>query len=66
MHPVTPRLLTFFGAPKSLYRLMNVPLIPPKFATANANVVIKMTVGLETTFGQEESEPSFVVSDILF
>ena len=60
---VTPRLLTFLSAPKNFYRLMIVPLIPPKFASGNANLVIKMTVGLETTFGQGESDPSFVVSD---
>ena len=62
-HSVTPRLLTFLSAPKNYYRLMIVPLIPPKFAPGNANLVIKMAVGLETTFGQADSDPSFVVSD---
>jgi len=62
-HSLTPRLLTFLSAPKTYYRLMIVPLIPPKFASENANLVIKMTVGLETTFGQADSDPSFVVSD---
>ena len=42
---------------------MILPLIPPKFASGNANLVIKMAVGLETTFGQADSDPSFVVSD---
>ena len=60
---VTPRLLTFLSGPTNFYRLMIVPLIPPKFASANTNLVIKMTVGLETTFGQGESDPSFVASD---
>ena len=42
---------------------MIVPLIPPKTTTANDNLVIKMAVGLETKYGQGESDPSFVVSD---
>ena len=62
-HYVTPRLLTFLSAPKSIYRLMVVPLIPPAVTTANANLVIKMVVGLETTFGAKDSDPSFAVSD---
>ena len=42
---------------------MIVPLIPPKVTTANDNLVIKMAVGLETKYGQGDSDPSFVVSD---
>ena len=42
---------------------MIVPLIPPKITTANDNLVIKMAVGLETKYGQGDSDPSFVVSD---
>ena len=42
---------------------MVVPLIPPAVTTENANLVIKMAVGLETTFGAKDSDPSFVVSD---
>ena len=42
---------------------MIVPLIQPAITTANANLVIKMNVGLETTFGAGESDPSFVISD---
>ena len=42
---------------------MVVPLIPPEVTTANVNLVIKMAVGLETTFGAADSDPSFVVSD---
>ena len=44
-------------------RLMIVPLIPPKITTTNDNLVIKMAVGLETKYGQGDSDPSFVVSD---
>ena len=64
-HSVTPRLLTFLSAPKNFHRLMIVPLIPPKFASPNANLVIKMAVGLEKTFARPglESDPSFVISD---
>ena len=62
-HSLSPRLLTFLSAPKTYYRLMLVPLIPPAVTTENANLVIKMAVGLETTFGAKESDPSFVVSD---
>lgn len=60
-HSLTLRPLTFLGAPKAFYRLMIVPLIQPAVATANANLVIKMNVGLETTFGARESDPSFIV-----
>ena len=42
---------------------MIVPLIQPAVTTANANLVIKMNVGLETTFGAGDSDPSFVISD---
>ena len=42
---------------------MIVPLIQPAVAKANANLVIKMNVGLETTFGAGGSDPSFVISD---
>ena len=42
---------------------MIVPLIQPGVTSANANLVIKMNVGLETTFGAGESDPSFVISD---
>ena len=42
---------------------MVVPLIPPAVTTENANLVIKMAVGMETTFGGVDSDPSFVVSD---
>ena len=62
-HSVTPRLLTFLSAPKDHFRLMVVPLIPPAVTTENANLVIKMAVGMETTFGGVDSDPSFVVSD---
>lgn len=62
-HSLTSRLLTFLSAPKNYYRLMTVPLLAPKVTTANANLVIKMAVGLETKYGQGESDPSFVVSD---
>ena len=62
-HSLTARSLTFLSAPKDWYRLMIVPLIPPKITTANDNLVIKMAVGLETKYGQEDSDPSFVVSD---
>ena len=60
---ITPRLLTFLSAPSSYYRLMIVPLIPPGVIHTNAKLVVKMAVGLETTFGQGESDPSFVISD---
>ena len=62
-HSVSPRHLTFLSAPKNYFRLMTVPLLPQKVATANANLVIKMTFGLETKYGQGESDPAFVVSD---
>ena len=62
-HSLTPRLLTFLSAPKDFYRLMIVPLIPSKITIANDNLVIKMAVGLETKYGQEDSDPYFVVSD---
>ena len=62
-HSLTPRNLTFLSAPKAFYRLMIVPLIQPAVTSANANLVIKMNVGLETTFGAGESDPSFVISD---
>ena len=42
---------------------MVVPLIPSAVTTENGNLVIKMTVGLETTFDAADSDPSFVVSD---
>ncbi|XP_068729433.1 uncharacterized protein [Montipora capricornis] len=61
-HWVTPQELTFLGAPR-LHRLLNVPLIPPKTVSPNAELVIKMLVGLETKYGQVDSDPSFVVSD---
>ena len=48
---------------KNYYSLMIVPLIQPAVTTANAKLVIKMNVGLETTFGAGESDPSFVISD---
>ncbi|KAJ7390522.1 hypothetical protein OS493_024554 [Desmophyllum pertusum] len=60
---VTPRLLTFLSAPQLYYRLMIVPLIPPGVIDTNAKLVVKMAVGLETKFGQGESDPSFVISD---
>ncbi|XP_078364697.1 uncharacterized protein LOC144649113 [Oculina patagonica] len=60
---ITPRLLTFLSAPSTYYRLMIVPLIPPGVIDTNAKLVVKMVVGLETTFGQGESDPSFGVSD---
>ncbi|XP_078352196.1 uncharacterized protein LOC144636860 [Oculina patagonica] len=54
---------SFLSAPSTYYRLMIVPLIPPGVIDTNANLVIKMAVALETTFGQGESDPSFGVSD---
>ena len=60
---LTPRLLTFLSAPSNYYRLMIVPLIPPGLIDHNAKLVVKMAVGLETSFGQGESDPSFVISD---
>ena len=60
---ITPRLLTFLGAPSQLYRLMIVPLIPPGVIDADAKLVVKMAVALETKYGQAESDPSFAVSD---
>ncbi|KAL9987409.1 hypothetical protein ACROYT_G001710 [Oculina patagonica] len=60
---ITPRLLTFLSAPSNFYRLMIVPLIPPGVIDTNANLVVKMAVGLETTFGSADSDPSFGVSD---
>ncbi|KAL9987405.1 hypothetical protein ACROYT_G001706 [Oculina patagonica] len=60
---ITPRLLTFLSAPSLLYRLMIVPLIPPGVTDTNANLVVKMAVGLEIKFGAADSDPSFVVSD---
>ena len=42
---------------------MIVPLIQPAVTSANAKLFIKMNVGLETTFGAGESDPSFVISD---
>ena len=42
---------------------MIVPLIPPGVIDRNANLVVKMAVGLETTFGSSDSDPSFVISD---
>ena len=58
-----PRLLTFLSAPSTYYRLMIVPLIPPGVIGKNAKLVVKMAVGLETKFGQGDSDPSFVISD---
>ena len=60
---LTPRLLTFLSAPSNYYRLMIVPLIQPGVIDHNAKLVVKMAVGLETSFGQGESDPSFVISD---
>ena len=60
---ITPRLLTFLSAPSAFYRLMIVPLIPPGVIDTNAKLVVKMAVGLETTFGQGDSDPSFGISD---
>ena len=60
---LTPRLLTFLSATSNFYRLMIVPLIPPRVIGNNAKLVVKMAVGLETKFGQGESDPSFVISD---
>ncbi|XP_078377812.1 uncharacterized protein LOC144660955 isoform X2 [Oculina patagonica] len=60
---ITPRLLTFLSAPSNHYRLMIVPLISPGVIDTNANLVVKMAVGLETTFGSADSDPSFVISD---
>lgn len=60
---ITPRLLTLLSAPSNYYRLMIVPLIPPGVIDTDAKLVVKMAVGLETKFGQGESDPSFVVSD---
>ena len=42
---------------------MIVPLIQPGVIDHNAKLVVKMAVGLETKFGSEESDPSFVISD---
>jgi len=42
---------------------MIVPLIPPGVIGKNAKLVVKMAVGLETKFGQGDSDPSFVISD---
>ena len=42
---------------------MIVPLIQPAVTSANAKLFIKMNVGLETTFGARDSDPSFVISD---
>ena len=42
---------------------MIVPLIPPGVIDHNAKLVVKMAVGLETSFGQGESDPSFGISD---
>ena len=42
---------------------MIVPLIQPAVTSANAKLFIKMNVGLETTFGASDSDPSFVISD---
>ena len=42
---------------------MIVPLIQPAVTSANANLVIKMNVGLETTFGAGRIDLSFVISD---
>ena len=60
---LTPRLLTFLSAPSNYYRLMIVPLIPSGVIGNNAKLVVKMAVGLETTFGSGDSDPSFVISD---
>ena len=42
---------------------MIVPLIPPGVIDHNAKLVLKMAVGLETTFGSSDTDPSFVISD---
>ena len=60
---LTPRVLTFLSAPTRHYRLMIVPLIPPGVFDHNAKLVVKMTVALETNFGQGDSDPSFAISD---
>ena len=60
---LTPRLLTFLSAPSNYYRLMIVPLIQPGVIDHNAKLVVKMAVGLETTFGSSDCDPSFVISD---
>ncbi len=60
---ITSRLLTFLSAPSNHYRLMIVPLIPPGVIDGNANLVVKISVGLETTYGAADTDPSFGVSD---
>ncbi|XP_020629642.1 uncharacterized protein LOC110066741 [Orbicella faveolata] len=60
---LTPRLLTFLSAPSNYYRLIIVPLIPPGVIGKNAKLAVKVAVGLETTFGSADSDPSFVISD---
>ncbi len=60
---ITPRLLTFLSAPRNNYRLMIVPLIAPGVIDINANLVVKMAVGLEKKFGATDSDPKFVISD---
>ena len=42
---------------------MIVPLIPQGAMGNNAKLVVKMAIGLETTFGSRDSDPSFVISD---
>ena len=42
---------------------MVVPLIPPGVIDHNAKLVVKMAVGLQTSFGQRDCDPSFVISD---
>ena len=42
---------------------MIVPLIQPAVTKANAKLVIKMNVGLETAYGDTGSDPSLVIPD---
>ncbi|XP_068699164.1 uncharacterized protein [Montipora foliosa] len=60
---VTATKLTFLGAPENYARLMTVPLIPPGAIDRNANLVVKLAIGLDKEIGLGESDPSYVISD---
>jgi len=62
-HTVTATKLTFLSAPQMNARLLKASLIPPAAVDADANLVVKMVIGIDIEIGQGESDPSYVISD---